>query len=275
MRSDSASNPGLDNSLAMILLHQHCAHLLAGLRIISVYYANDLFIQIHAALAHQLHAPLQRFMPSAHLLNGYQRTVVIDLDDRLQIQHAAQYCGSPAQTAALVQILQGFHRHDMLHMLTEKLRCLNNQIFRRAICLHPQDFLHCQTKAQRGALGINDGQIKLRILLQKLFLCQICRIESTRDTGREAHIQHLVPGLGVRFKILPEHILIDVVGLDISPLRLNPVEILRENGLAVKIIRSINGYRRRNHMKLVFLDNLLGQIRCRIRNNLKCHVLLP
>ena len=96
MGSDSAAYPGFDDSAAMIFLHQDLTDLLAGLGIISMYHADDLLIQLHAAFAHQLYAALQGFMPSPHLLEGYQRTLVIDLDDRLYIQDAAQHCGGTA-----------------------------------------------------------------------------------------------------------------------------------------------------------------------------------
>lgn len=101
---------------------------------------------------------------------------------------------------------------------------------------------------------------KSGVLLQKLLLCQVRRVEGAGDSRGKAQVQNLVSRLRVRLEVLIEHILVDVVGLDIGPFRLNLIELLRENRLSVEVVRSIDGDRRRDHVDLIFVDKLPRQI---------------
>ena len=130
-----------------------------------------------------------------------------------------------------------------------------------ALLLQQKQLIDDEAKTQGGGFGIDDGQVKIRIILQDGPLCDAGCVEGSRDPGGKTHVDDAVAVLGIRTERGFEHVRIDMIGLDVpAHIIQDVVEFFGVDGDPVQIVHIVDDDRRGDDVQVKALDDLPGHI---------------
>ena len=104
----------------------------------------------------------------------------------------------------------------MMDMI-DKIICSFDDLFLGSTLFqHGNKLGNKEPETDGSTLGINDRQIKVRVVFQYIVSCNVCGIKSTGDSCGEAQINDTVACLCIRCKGIFKHFRIDMIGADVT-----------------------------------------------------------
>ena len=268
MRADGAADHGDHDLSGMETFFHHFRKRMNGLLILAVAEGKQLLFRLRAVLGGIVHQGSQGFLAAPHGFEHLQGTVCVNDQDGLHIQRFGNVSLKFGKTAALDQIGQGVYRDHMVDVGAVEFRRLQQKLFGRAVLLHDQELSHQQAEAGGSAFGVENGQVKIGMILQNVRPGDIRGVEGPGDPRREAQIEHAVSPLGIGAESVLEHGRIDVIGTHISgSVVQNMIKFLCFYGFPVQIIHIVDHHGGGDDVQSVAVYDLLRQIGSGVGND--------